>query len=141
MLRHLAYVVLFVEDLERSLAFYLEKLEMAVRHRAEEYVELAVEGPKFALLERWRLPALVGEAESGPPPPGTHEGEVAFLVENIDEEYARLRSMGAAFVCAPENRAWGQRTAYLRDPDGHLIELAQNLMRRSKHAGEATQDR
>lgn len=35
MLRHLAYVVPFVEDLERSLAFYLEKLGMAVRHRTE----------------------------------------------------------------------------------------------------------
>lgn len=127
MLRHLAYVVLFVQDLERSLAFYTQRLGMAVRHRAEGYVELAVEGPKFALLERWRLPALVGEAESGPPPPRTHEGEVAFLVENVDEVYARLRSLGVAFVCAPEDRPWGQRTAYCQDPDGHLIELAQNL--------------
>lgn len=127
MLRHLGYVVLFVKDLERSLAFYRQYLGMAVRHRAEGYVELAVEGPKFALLERWRLPTLVGQAESGTPPPGTHESEVAFLVENIDEEYARLRTLGVAFVCAPVDRPWGQRTAYLQDPDGHLIELAQNL--------------
>ena len=87
MLRHLAYVILFVEDLERSLAFYKDILGMTVRHRAEGYAELAVEGPKFALLERWRLPALVGEPESGLPPPGTHEGEVAFLVQDVDEVY------------------------------------------------------
>ena len=127
MLRHLAYVILFVEDLERSLAFYKDILGMTVRHRAEGYAELAVEGPKFALLERWRLPALVGESESGLPPPGTHEGEVAFLVQDVDEVYARLRSRGVAFVSAPEDRPWGQRTAYFRDPDGHLIELAMNL--------------
>ena len=127
MLRHLAYVVLFVEDLERSLAFYTETLGMVVRHRAEGYAELDVEGPKFALLQRWRLPALVGEAESGVPPPGTHEGEVAFLVENVDEVYARLHSQGVAFVSAPVDRPYGQRTAYFRDPDGHLIELAMNL--------------
>ena len=127
MLRHLAYVILFVEDLERSLAFYTDILGMTVRHRADGYAELAVEGPKFALLERWRLPALVGEPESGPPPPGTHEGEVAFLVQDVDEVYARLRSRGVAFVSAPEDRPWRQRTAYFRDPDGHLIELAMNL--------------
>lgn len=132
MLRHLGYVVLFVENLERSLAFYTQRLGLPVRHRAEGYVELAVEGPKFGLLERWRLPALVGEAESGTPPSGTHESEVAFLVDNIDEVYARLCALGVAFLRAPEDRPWGQRTAYLKDPDGYLIELAQNLMRRSQ---------
>ena len=127
MLRHLAYVILFVEDLERSLTFYKDILGMTVRHRAEGYAELTVEGPKFALLERWRLPALVGESESGLPPPATHEGEVAFLVQDVDKVYARLCSRGVAFVCAPEDRPWGQRTAYFRDPDGHLIELAMDL--------------
>lgn len=127
MLRHLAYVILFVEDFERAVAFYTEVLGMPVRHRADGYVELGVEGPKFALLARWRLPALVGTSESGSPPPGTHEGEVAFLVEDVDAMYARLRSQGVVFVCPPEDRPYGQRTAYFRDPDGHLIELAMNL--------------
>ncbi len=127
MLRHLAYVIHFVEDLERSLAFYKGVLGMTVRHGAEGYAELAVEGSKFALLERWRLPGLVGESESGLPPPGTHEGEVAFLVQDVDEVCALLCSREVAFVCAPEDRPWGQRTAYFRDPDGHLIELAMNL--------------
>jgi hypothetical protein len=26
----------------------------------------------------------------------------------------------------PTTRSWGQRTAYVRDPDGNLIELAQD---------------
>src|SRR3990172_9234070 len=63
-LRDLHYVVLFVEDLERSLGFYRNTLGLEVRHRAEGYAELAVNGPKFALLERWRVPALVGNAEA-----------------------------------------------------------------------------
>ena len=32
---------------------------------------------------------------------------------------------GAVPVIHPTDRSWGQRTAYLRDPDGHLVELAQ----------------
>lgn len=31
------------------------------------------------------------------------------------------------YAAAPLSRTWDQRTAYLRDPDGHLIELAQQL--------------
>jgi len=27
----------------------------------------------------------------------------------------------------PTTRLWGQRTAYIRDPDGHLIELVQDI--------------
>ena len=94
MLRHLAYVILFVEDFERAVAFYTEVLELPVRHRADGYVELGVEGPKFALLARGRLPALVGPSESGAPPPGTHEGEVA-------PSWSRM-SMHCTPGCAPE---------------------------------------
>lgn len=127
MLKHLAYVVLFVEDLERALAFYTEKIGLAVRHRDKGYAEIAVDGPKFALLERWRLPALVGEAESKLPQRGAHEGEVAFLVQDVNAVYAQLVARGVDFVALPEDRRWGQRTAYFRDPDGHLIEIATNL--------------
>ena len=128
-LRDLHYVVLFVEDLERSLGFYRNTLGLEVRHRAEGYAELAVNGPKFALLERWRVPALVGNAEALRPPSGAHEGEVAFLVDDVDAVYSQLRARDVVFVSAPTDRPWSQRTAYFKDPDGHLIEIAQNLKR------------
>ncbi len=128
-LRDLRYVVLFVEDLERSLGFYRDTLGLEVRHRAEGYAELAVDGPKFALLERWRVPALVGDAEALRPPAGAHEAEVAFLVDDVDAVYGELRARDVVFVCAPTDRPWSQRTAYFKDPDGHLIEIAQNLKR------------
>ncbi len=64
MLRDLRYVILFVEDLERSLEFYLRKVGLEVRFRAEGYAELGVDGPKLALLERWRVPEIVGSGEA-----------------------------------------------------------------------------
>jgi catechol 2,3-dioxygenase-like lactoylglutathione lyase family enzyme len=38
-----------------------------------------------------------------------------------------LIARGAPAVVPPTDRFWGQRTAYVRDPDGHLVELAQEL--------------
>jgi catechol 2,3-dioxygenase-like lactoylglutathione lyase family enzyme len=34
---------------------------------------------------------------------------------------------GTLSVTPPTTRSWGQRTAYLRDPDGNLIELVEDL--------------
>ena len=126
-LRDLRYVILFVEDLERSLEFYLRKVGLEVRYRAEGYAELAVDGPKLALLERWRVPEIVGSGEARVPAPGAHEGEVAFVVDDVDAVYSELRARGVAFVCPPTDRRWSQRTAYFKDPDGHLLEIAQDL--------------
>jgi lactoylglutathione lyase len=48
-------------------------------------------------------------------------------VADVDAALSELIASGALLVVPPTNRFWGQRTAYIRDPDGYLIELAQDL--------------
>jgi catechol 2,3-dioxygenase-like lactoylglutathione lyase family enzyme len=55
--------------------------------------------------------------------------EIGFKVGDVDAAVSELVARGAALVVPPTDRFWGQRTAYIRDPDGHLIELAQDLGR------------
>jgi lactoylglutathione lyase len=131
---YLGYVVLFVEDLERTLAFYVGKVGLPVRFRAEGYVELAVEGSRLALLARSRVSELAGDAHAGRPAAGTHEGSVTLLVEDVDRVHRELAGRGVTFLGAPTDRPWGQRTAYFHDPDGHLIEIATNLPRAGRTA-------
>ncbi|MCU1463062.1 MAG: Glyoxalase/bleomycin resistance protein/dioxygenase [Acidimicrobiales bacterium] len=50
--------------------------------------------------------------------------EIGFKVDDVDAAYAELLAAGATPAVAPADRPWGQRTAYVRDPDGHLVELA-----------------
>jgi catechol 2,3-dioxygenase-like lactoylglutathione lyase family enzyme len=52
--------------------------------------------------------------------------EIGFKVANVDVAYVELVGQGAEAAVPPTTRPWGQRTAYLRDPDGHLVELAQD---------------
>lgn len=41
----------------------------------------------------------------------------------MDAEYEKAISKGAASVLAPETEPWGQRTCYIADPEGNLIEI------------------
>ena len=52
--------------------------------------------------------------------------ELAFHVptfNDVDEEYARVTALGAKSVFAPQTMPWGQRTCYIADPEGNLIEI------------------
>ncbi len=52
--------------------------------------------------------------------------EIALYVdtfEEVDSEYARVTAAGAVSVLAPETEPWGQRTCYIADPEGNLIEI------------------
>ena len=52
--------------------------------------------------------------------------EIALYVdtfEEVDAEYEKAISKGATSVLAPETEPWGQRTCYIADPEGNLIEI------------------
>jgi catechol 2,3-dioxygenase-like lactoylglutathione lyase family enzyme len=59
--------------------------------------------------------------EPGWPP---NEDHVAYGVEDLDRGCADLGARGLELVVAPRDFPWG-RSAYLRDPDGRLVELTQ----------------
>ncbi len=58
--------------------------------------------------------------ESGPP----NEDHFAFSVVDLDAACDELRAQGTSFLVEPLEYPWG-RSAYLRDPDGRLVELAE----------------
>ena len=48
---------------------------------------------------------------------------IAFTVEDVDKEYARLLETGAKIIDKPETRTWGARNMSFLDPDGNRIYL------------------
>ncbi len=130
----LGYAVLFVEDMMRTLSFYVDKVGLQVRYQDKGYAELAVEGGKLALLARERAAALVGAANAARPPSGAHEGSITLLVEDVDRVHKELAARGVPFLGAPRDRTWGQRSVFFQDPDGHLIEIASNIPREARTA-------
>jgi lactoylglutathione lyase len=119
------YLILIVADLDRALGFYVDVLGLRLRHRSGDYAQLDTGTTRLALYTRSAMAKTLAMALDSPPSnaPGF---EVGFKVTNVDAAFNELIARGAHPVMPPTDRFWGQRTAYLRDPDGHLIELAQD---------------
>jgi catechol 2,3-dioxygenase-like lactoylglutathione lyase family enzyme len=123
------YVVLLVDDLERALRFYTEVLGLKLGHRSGDYVQFATGRTRLALYTRSAMTKTLSMSLE-PPAVNAPEFELGFKVADIDAAFAELVARGALPVAVPTDRFWGQRTGYVRDPDGHLIELAQDLDQR-----------
>jgi predicted enzyme related to lactoylglutathione lyase len=46
---------------------------------------------------------------------------LAFTVDDVDAEYARLLSLGITIIEPPTTRPWGARNMHFCDPDGNHI--------------------
>ena len=122
------YLILIVEDLDRALRFYLDVLGLRLGHRSGDYAQLDTGVTRLALYTRSAMAKTLGMSLNAPSSnaPGF---EVGFKVADVDAAFNQLVARGAQPVAAPTERSWGQRTAYVRDPDEHLIELAQDPRR------------
>ena len=41
----------------------------------------------------------------------------------VDKAYARVTAAGAKGIMPPTTEPWGQRTCYIADPEGNLVEI------------------
>jgi lactoylglutathione lyase len=53
-------------------------------------------------------------------PASGHRIELCINVEDVD---ATLAALGAPIAMAPIDQPWGERAAYVEDPDGNLVML------------------
>jgi len=124
-LKLLDYTVLVVEDLDRALGFYVDVMGLTVSHRAGEYAQLVTGTTRLAFYTRRAMSETLGR-ELARPDETAPAFELGFKVEDVDAAWADLVGRGIPSVCPPRDRTWGQRTAYVRDPDGNLVELVQD---------------
>jgi len=50
------------------------------------------------------------------------DSHIAFAVEDVDATCEALMQRGLTLEVPPQDYYWG-RSAYLRDPDGHMVEI------------------
>jgi catechol 2,3-dioxygenase-like lactoylglutathione lyase family enzyme len=112
--RSLAEIALFTDDVEGTSAFYRDLV-------GAEPVAAWPGGALFAVGDAKLLVHERGAAmDDGPP----NEDHVALAVDDLDAACATLVASGCSFLVEAREYRWG-RSAYLRDPDGRLVELAQ----------------
>jgi lactoylglutathione lyase len=121
------YTILYVRDVAASLEFYERAFEQRRRllHESGQYAELETGPTTLAFAAHELASANLPEGLE----PGTDGGrpgdfEVCFVTENVEGAFARALEAGAEPVSEPQVKPWGQHAAYVRDPDGTLVEIA-----------------
>ncbi len=124
--RTLDYLVLVVEDVDRSVRFWRDVVGAEHQHTAGDYAQFRIGEVRLGLFGADAMAETLGRPVAVPGP-GAAGFEVGFLVDDVDGSFRELVDAGARPVTEPADRPWGQRTAYVADPDGYLIELVRPL--------------
>ena len=125
MIGKIALVTVLTDRVPEMVTFYRDVLGFAVETASGEYVELASAGVRFAVCTR----ATMAEATGDPSYGETRRGqafELAFPLaspDEVDAAYAEVVAKGARGVKGPATMPWGQRTAFIADPEGNIHEL------------------
>lgn len=128
MTARLGLVILAVEDLARSLAFYRGAFDWPTLVESPAYVELGLpHGMRLGLYDRRGFARNSGVLPFPAPPGATTGVELYLFPENLEPRLARLEEAGARLLSPLRPRDWGDEAAYYADPDGHVIVLARPL--------------
>jgi lactoylglutathione lyase len=52
------------------------------------------------------------------------QSDITVLVSDVDATVARLRNAGTRVLMAPADQPWGERQAYVADPEGNFVQLS-----------------
>lgn len=122
----LGYTIIYVPDVEASLAFFEKAFGIKRRflHESGTYGELDTGEITLAFanheLGHLNLPGGYVAAHSSNLPLGF---EVALVTPNVQEAHNNALSKGAKELAPPASKPWGQTVSYVRCPDGVLVEL------------------
>ncbi|KWV60307.1 lactoylglutathione lyase [Rhizobium altiplani] len=129
MIKSFEHVGMVTGDMDRSLAFYrgLLGLRLHLRKTMANGTEVAFLDSGNGMLEIFAPPGGAGPA-SDLPAATSGVLHITFLVDNVDESFAKLEAAGVAIKERPRpavNSEVLDRVAFLRDPDGIIVELAE----------------
>jgi lactoylglutathione lyase len=123
----LGYVILFVKNVPKSLEFYEQAFGLARRFFTDDngkaYAELETGAARLAFCSLELAKSQLNRDVAPAAPDKLPDFEIALVTTDVAALYARAVKAGAVAVSEPATKPWGQTVAYVRDGDGHLIEL------------------
>ncbi|WP_036879129.1 VOC family protein [Xylanibacter oryzae] len=117
---------IFVKDMPTMVNFYRDVLGFEIQEDENTTnVYLVKDGTLFLLYRRTDFETMTESKFQYANGINGHF-EIALSVENynaVDDAYKKALSKGATSVIKPTTEPWGQRTCYISDPEGNLIEI------------------
>ncbi|HEU4445548.1 MAG TPA: VOC family protein [Nitrososphaeraceae archaeon] len=113
--RKVGAVILLVSNMEKSIKFYSETLELPIKTRSKDWTEFFNNDTVLALHPAPRKKTILKTGS------GTLVG---FEVTDLDSTVKKLKERRVKFFKRPKEEPFGKH-AIVQDPDGHLISIAE----------------
>jgi predicted enzyme related to lactoylglutathione lyase len=110
----LVEIALFTDEVDRVVEFYQNLLGVEPQFRAASIAIFDLSGVQLLIHEK-------GEETPGGPANADH---FAFGVRDLNAAAGEVSERGLQLMLEPRQYDWG-RSAYLRDPDGRMVELSE----------------
>lgn len=129
-----AFPIVYCDDLPRTLAFYRDRLGFRVTFSFPEddepaFVALQLgQGAELALADVSDPEAIHLHGKSVRPATG-HGFELCVYADDVDAAVEELRTAGVPVLAEPADQPWGERMAYVEDPEGTPVMLCAGLSR------------
>jgi len=119
-----AFPVFYARDVELTATFYRDLLDFEEIFRLPEegkpgYVGLTMGDSRLGLVDASWPGETIGVAVGAGP-----RAELFGYVDDVDEAVRRAEQVGAPVLRPPGDMPWGERVAYVEDPDGNPVALA-----------------
>lgn len=120
------YTIVYVTDVAAALDFYGRAFGFPIRfaHDSGQYGELDTGATTLAFaahdLAGSNLPGGYQRIDPAAPPFGI---EIGFVTPDVPAAVSRAVAAGASVAAEAKTKPWGQVVAYVRAPEGTLIEL------------------
>jgi len=121
----LGYVIHYVPDVAKTVAFYTAAFGFAQRFMADDgsYAEMETGGTALAFASEELIEgqgATFRRTRPAETPPGM---EIGLVTEDVRAAFATAVAAGAVPLLPPRQKPWGQLVGYVRDINGALVEL------------------
>lgn len=118
-------VGLFAKDMQTMVKFYRDVVGLKTNWNGAPNAEFEMDGTILIMYGRKDFETMTSQ-KFGYPSGINGTMELAFDLPHfcdVDSEFKRLVDGGALSVMVPTDEPWGQRTSYVADPEGNLIEI------------------
>ena len=117
---------IFVKNMETMVRFYRDVLGFEIKEDEDaSNVYLVKDETLFLLYRRSDFEKMTNKTFGYADGINGHY-EIALSVDNfelVDLHFKEIVSKGATPILEPTTEPWGQRTCYISDPEGNLIEI------------------
>ena len=110
--RRVGAVIVLVSDMDTSISFYRDVLELPVKTISNDWTEFFSNGTVIAL----------HPAKSNVKPSSSLL--IGFMVSDMEAVAKKLKNKNVKFFKEPKEESFGKH-AIIEDPDGHLISIAE----------------